>query len=49
MHVYLAAVCIDAVHRKVTYTQERHMFHVLIEGGLTYLCMAEEVRGRGGG
>jgi hypothetical protein len=25
------------------------MFHVLIEGGLTFMCMAEEVRGGGGG
>lgn len=31
---------------KVTYTQERHMFHVQVEGGLTLLCMAAESAGR---
>ena len=33
--------------RRVSYTQDRHMFHCLIQDGITYLCMAEEVR-RGG-
>jgi hypothetical protein len=34
-----ACVC-----RKVTYTQDRHMFHILVQDGLTFLCMAEDVR-----
>ena len=29
--------------RRVSYTQERHMFHVLISDGITYLAVAEEV------
>lgn len=31
---------------RVSYTQERHMFHVLIHDGMTFLCMAEESLGR---
>ena len=29
--------------RKVAFAQEHHLFHVLVEDGLTFLCMAEEV------
>lgn len=29
--------------RRISYTQERHMFHVLVQDGVTYLCMAEQV------
>lgn len=28
---------------RVSYTQERHVFHVLVYQGLAYVCMAEEV------
>ncbi|CAD7698204.1 unnamed protein product [Ostreobium quekettii] len=31
---------------RVSYTQERHMYHVLIVDGITYLCMSEEGFGR---
>ncbi|WIA44149.1 hypothetical protein OEZ86_010487 [Tetradesmus obliquus] len=31
---------------RVTYAQERHMFHVMVAGGLTFLCMADEGAGR---
>uniref|UniRef100_A0A7S0RU98 V-SNARE coiled-coil homology domain-containing protein n=1 Tax=Chlamydomonas leiostraca TaxID=1034604 RepID=A0A7S0RU98_9CHLO len=31
---------------RVSYTQERHMFHVLVTNGLTFMCMAEEAAGR---
>lgn len=31
---------------RVSYTQERHMFHVVVHGGLTYLVVAEESFGR---
>ncbi|EFJ53256.1 hypothetical protein VOLCADRAFT_54976 [Volvox carteri f. nagariensis] len=30
----------------VTYTQERHMFHVIVSEGFTYLAVAEEAFGR---
>lgn len=29
---------------RVSYTQERHMYHVLVNDGITFLCMSEEVR-----
>eukprot|EP00775_Hariotina_reticulata_P008410 gene8410-8594_t len=31
---------------KVTYIQDRHMFHILVQEGLTFLCMAEDSAGR---
>eukprot|EP00877_Chromochloris_zofingiensis_P005730 jgi/Chrzof1/15158/Cz09g29140.t1 len=31
---------------RVSYAQERHMFHVLIQDGITFVCMAEESIGR---
>lgn len=31
--------------RRVSYSQERYMFHVLVQDGLCFMCMAEEVRG----
>jgi len=31
---------------RTSYSQDRHIFHVLVSGGLTYLCMAEEEVGR---
>mmetsp|Transcript_11759 Transcript_11759/g.30108 ORF Transcript_11759/g.30108 Transcript_11759/m.30108 type:complete len:223 (-) Transcript_11759:113-781(-) len=32
--------------QRVSYSQDRHLFHILISGGLTYLCMADEGMGR---
>ena len=29
--------------RRVSYAQERHLFHVLVTKGFTFLCMADEV------
>eukprot|EP00879_Flechtneria_rotunda_P001078 GHRR01001218.1.p1 GENE.GHRR01001218.1~~GHRR01001218.1.p1 ORF type:complete len:200 (+),score=63.99 GHRR01001218.1:139-738(+) len=37
---------LPAEDTRVTYTQERHMFHIMVHAGLTYLCMAEEAAGR---
>ena len=31
--------------RRVSYAQERHLFHVLVTKGITFLCMADEVTG----
>ncbi|GBG62518.1 hypothetical protein CBR_g30836 [Chara braunii] len=31
---------------RVSYTQDRHIFHLLRSGGLTYMCMSEESFGR---
>lgn len=31
---------------RVSYTQDRHMFHILVQDGITFLCMAEEGVGR---
>lgn len=31
---------------RVSYTQERHVFHVLVHQGLAFVCMAEEALGR---
>ncbi|DBA72146.1 TPA: hypothetical protein ACH3X2_010868 [Trebouxia sp. C0005] len=31
---------------RVSYTQERHVFHVLVHHGLAFVCMAEEAFGR---
>lgn len=31
-------------HRRVSYTQGQHMFHCLVASGITFVCMAEEVR-----
>lgn len=31
--------------RRVSYTQERHQFHVYVNDGITFLCVAEEVGG----
>lgn len=36
----------DLTTTRVSYTQERHMFHILVADGLTYLVVAEEVRGQ---
>jgi hypothetical protein len=33
--------------RRVSYTQEQHMFHVLIHEGITFLCVTEQVRPEG--
>lgn len=32
------------MHRRVTYAQDRHMFHIMVHDGVTFLCMAEEAR-----
>lgn len=34
------------VDTRVSYTQERHMYHVLVSDGITFLCMSEEGFGR---
>jgi hypothetical protein len=40
---YFMPLC-STPYRRVTYTQERYMFHVLIHSGITYLVVAEEVK-----
>lgn len=37
---------LPAEDTRVSYTQERHMFHVLISDGITFLAVAEETFGR---
>lgn len=27
----------------MSYSQERHLFHIVVQDGITYLCMADEV------
>lgn len=34
------------VDTRVSYTQDRHMYHVLVSDGITFLCMSEEGFGR---
>ena len=34
---------------RASWAAGRHIFHVLHAGGLTYLCMADQVGGRAGG
>lgn len=29
---------------RVSYSQERHLFHIVVRDGITFLCMADEVR-----
>ena len=29
--------------RRVSYSQERHLFHIVVKDGITFLCMADEV------
>jgi hypothetical protein len=29
---------------RVSYSQERHLFHIVVRDGITYLCMADEAR-----
>lgn len=31
------------IDTRVSYTQDRHMFHILVSEGLTYLVVSEEV------
>ena len=31
---------------RVSYSQERHLFHIVVRDGITFLCMADEVRCR---
>ena len=28
---------------RVSYSQERHLFHIVVRDGITFLCMADEV------
>ncbi|CAD7704069.1 unnamed protein product [Ostreobium quekettii] len=44
MH-YLMGI-FSGIHRRVSYTQERHMYHVVVADGITFLCMSEEGFGR---
>ncbi|KAF8061160.1 VAMP713 [Scenedesmus sp. PABB004] len=37
---------LPAEDTRVSYAQDRHMFHVLVAQGLTFMCMAEEAAGR---
>lgn len=37
---------LPAEDSRVSYTQERHVFHVLVTHGLAFVCMAEEALGR---
>ncbi|KAL3130802.1 hypothetical protein ABBQ38_000139 [Trebouxia sp. C0009 RCD-2024] len=37
---------LPAEDSRVSYTQERHVFHVLVHQGLAFVCMAEEASGR---
>ena len=32
--------------RRVSFAQEGQLFHVLVAGGVVYLCMADEAMGR---
>lgn len=36
----------DEPTHAVSYSQGQHMFHCLIASGITFVCMAEEVRAR---
>ena len=31
-------------YSRVSYSQERHLFHIVVRDGITFLCMADEVR-----
>eukprot|EP00878_Enallax_costatus_P020277 GHUV01021428.1.p1 GENE.GHUV01021428.1~~GHUV01021428.1.p1 ORF type:complete len:191 (+),score=39.85 GHUV01021428.1:192-764(+) len=37
---------LPAEDTRVTYAQDRHMFHIMVHDGLTFMCMAEESAGR---
>jgi len=37
---------IPSVDTRVSYAQERHMYHILVNDGIAFLCMAEEGFGR---
>ena len=37
-----APVCCSP-RRRVSYSQERHLFHIVVKDGITFLCMADEV------
>lgn len=37
---------LPAEDTRVSYTQDRHMFHVVVADGITFLCMADESFGR---
>lgn len=39
-------MCCVPCRSRVSYSQDRHLFHVLISAGITYLCMADEAFGR---
>ena len=36
--------CALSARRRVSYAQEGQLFHVLVAEGITFLCMADEVR-----
>jgi hypothetical protein len=36
--------CALFARRRVSYAQEGQLFHVLVAEGITFLCMADEVR-----
>lgn len=31
------------IHRRVSYSQDAHLFHVVVSNGIVYLCMADDV------
>jgi vesicle-associated membrane protein 7 len=37
---------LSSTEQRASYSQDRHLFHVLVCNGLTFLCMADEVFGR---
>jgi len=37
---------IPTQNNKMSYTHERHIFHYIVESGITFLCMADEEFGR---
>lgn len=43
----MATLCADALlcmRSRVSYSQDRHLFHIVVHSGITFLCMADEVR-----
>lgn len=43
----MAMLCADALlctRSRVSYSQDRHLFHIVVHSGITFLCMADEVR-----
>ena len=35
---------VRCVRSRVSYSQDRHLFHIVVQNGITFMCMADEVR-----